>query len=293
MRSESISISHDGWDIEILPAVGAGIGLCRYRGIDLLRPAGRPLPLDPLELGSFLLAPFSGRIEGGTFRFGEKTVRLEPNLAGEPHPLHGQAWLAPWTVESIHTNGATFSFVHAPGSWPWRYECKQQIRLVGNQMTLELTLVNRAPEPMPAGLGLHPYFPAPDEALLSAEVTAVWMTNETGIPLSRAAVPAAWRFADHRLVRELNVDNCFEGWSGEASLRWPERGVALEMTASPELRRLVVYCPPGKDFFCVEPVSHATNAVNLHHLSASEMGLVVLQPEDALSATVTFSAHLL
>ena len=46
---------------------------------------------------SFPLVPFVNRIRGGRFTFRGREVRLAPNMAGDPSPLHGQGWLNPWT----------------------------------------------------------------------------------------------------------------------------------------------------------------------------------------------------
>ena len=48
---------------------------------------------------SFPLVPYVNRIRGGRFTFRGREVRLAPNMAGDPSPLHGQGWLSPWQVE--------------------------------------------------------------------------------------------------------------------------------------------------------------------------------------------------
>ena len=53
------------------------------------------------------------------------------------------------------------------------------------------------------------------------------------------------------------------------------------MTAELPLDFLTVYTPPGRPFFCVEPVSHATDAVNLSALAA-DVGMRSLEPGTTL-----------
>jgi len=55
----------------------------------------------------------------------------------------------------------------------------------------------------------------------------------------------------------LDLDNCYDGWSGPARIR--DERLSLRMTSS--LQHAVVYTPPNRDFFCVEPVSHVNNAL--------------------------------
>ena len=73
-------------------------------------------------------------------------------------------------------------------------------------------------------------------------------------------------------------------------LRWPGRGVKAALTASSELRHLVVFTPPGEDYFCVEPTSHAPDAVN-SSLSAELTGYRELQPGETLSAEISLSVE--
>jgi aldose 1-epimerase len=50
----------------------------------------------------------------------------------------------------------------------------------------------------------------------------------------------------------------------------------------------ILYAPPGRDFFCFEPVDHAINAHNLPGGAAAN-GLTVLAPGESLSRTVSFA----
>ena len=45
-------------------------------------------------------------------------------------------------------------------------------------------------------------------------------------------------------MASVTVDNNFIGWKHAATLRWPETGRRLRMTAQPPLSYLVVYTPP-------------------------------------------------
>jgi aldose 1-epimerase len=73
-------------------------------------------------------------------------------------------------------------------------------------------------------------------------------------------------------------DHCFEGWQGAARLR-DER---LRVTITSSLPYLVVYTPPLQDFYCVEPVSHVSNAI--HMAEPARHGLRTLQPGETFEA---------
>jgi aldose 1-epimerase len=50
----------------------------------------------------------------------------------------------------------------------------------------------------------------------------------------------------------------------------------------------VIYVPPGEDFFCVEPVSHANDGFNLMARGIEGTGVQVLEPGQTLAGNVTF-----
>jgi aldose 1-epimerase len=57
------------------------------------------------------------------------------------------------------------------------------------------------------------------------------------------------------------LDNCFEHWDGTAAIIWPSRRLRLDLSATAPLEHLVVYTPPGRPHFCVEPVSHVNGQI--------------------------------
>ncbi len=73
-----------------------------------------------------------------------------------------------------------------------------------------------------------------------------------GLSARRGPLPRSW------------INNGFAGWRGRARIRWPERGLGLEIEASDALETYVLFSP-GADagFFCFEPVSHAVDAFHL------------------------------
>ena len=84
------------------------------------------------------------------------------------------------------------------------------------------------------------------------------------------------------------MDNCFGGWNGEAAIRWPETGLTFRIEAEPAFGHLVIYLPPGEDFFCVEPVSNANDGFNLFDLGVPATGVRVLAAGETLAGTVRF-----
>ena len=51
----------------------------------------------------------------------------------------------------------------------------------------------------------------------------------------------------------------------------------------------MIYIPPGQDYFCVEPVSHANDGFNLAARGVAGTGVRVLQPGETLRGSLRFT----
>lgn len=265
-------------------AGGAVAGFWWERGgdrIDWLRPASPAAVArgNAGEMGCFPLVPYGSRIRDARFMFCGREVVETPADGGGRHALHGHGWRRDWRVVDRGEDRLVLEYDHAPDAWPWLYRVRQSFVLSPEALELTLELENRSDELMPAGLGFHPYFPRTPEASLTASTTGVWLTDAEIMPTERTAVPPGWDLAAGRRVADLALDNVFTGWSGEAVITWPERKARLSLSATqPLLSFLVVYTPPMRDFFCVEPASHCSDAINLARAGVAATGLRVLAP---------------
>jgi aldose 1-epimerase len=243
---------------------------------------------DPLGFSCFPLVPFSNRIAHGRFTFEDQSFEVAPNLLPHPHPLHGHGWRAAWRLVNAGASFAELELVHSGSDWPSTYRTVQRFVLSPTELRVRLTLENEGPRRMPAGIGLHPYFNRTPRCELAANVSGVWLANEDCLPREHVRVPDAWSFSSARRVDELELDHCFTGWDGKALLRWPEHDIALRIETAAPFDHLVVYVPRDRDFFCIEPVSHANDAVNLDARGIPDTGLRTLDPGESLAAEVRF-----
>ena len=281
--------------VVLAPQAGGAIGrfwLEQTRmAIELLRPASdRALArCDPWGMASFPLVPWSNRIREGRFTFGGRTISLAPNRPGDRHAIHGHGFQVAWTVAVLERAVAVLEHRHAPDAWPWAYRAVQRVALTPASLDLELTLTNQDDEPMPAGLGWHPYFPRTPETTLTARVGGLWLTDAEVLPLACVAPPPDRDPGQGLAVDRVALDNAFVGWDGKAIVAWPERRARLRLAVGGPLRTLVVYTPPGEVFFCAEPVSHMTDAFNLAAAGRTDTGMLILAPGESARATLTLA----
>lgn len=291
LQSDLLRLRDGDLELELCPAIGGCITGLRHRGRDLLRPAGRRFfeERDPREAASFPLVPFSNRIADGRFAFQGAVYQLDRNFPPEPHAIHGHGWQHAWTVREAGARGALLEFAHRVAGTPFDYQATQSFALAADGLSVTLEIANAGGAPMPAGLGLHPYFLRSEAVTLCARLEHVWRADARKLPQERAPLPPEWDFGAAPRVATLALDNCFGGWDGTAAIRWPERDLRLVMTADPLFGHLVIYIPPGQDFFCVEPVSHANDGFNLAARGVAGTGVQVLAPGASLRGAVRFA----
>jgi aldose 1-epimerase len=272
-------------DLELVVDVASGGAIRSFRddGFDVLRTATGDLR-DPIAFASFPLVPFVGRIEHGRFSFEGRSYQLPLNFHPEPHAIHGDGWMSSWTVADQAQDHADLVFHHEHQWVPFRYRAWQRFRLAGGELQAEIGVRNTGDRAMPFGIGHHPYLDRRPGTTLEADVDSVWLTDATKISTERTSIPQWADFRQERAVAEMTMDNMFAGLKGAATVRWPNEGRGVRIFGDQVLGHLIVYIPPGEDSFCVEPVSHAGNAINM--LDRDDTGLKILQPGDELSGTM-------
>jgi aldose 1-epimerase len=242
---------------------------------------------EPAELASaraaasYPLVPYSNRLGYRRFRWHGENHATAPNFDDNPHSVHGVGWLRPWqvvsSVQGAQAGEAELLYRHtADEHWPFAFESRQRFELTGSALTLRLAITNTDARPQPAGLGWHPYFPKRSRSRLHAEVSARWEPDASGLPVRQ--LPQAGIDGD---VAHLAYDHCFDGWKGAARLR--DEKLSLKLSSS--FSRLVVYTPETKPYWCVEPVSHVSNAI--HMAEPASHGLVDLMPGATLEGWMT------
>lgn len=283
----TIGLSAGNLKLELSPGTGGAISAFEWASGELptpiLRKCHTPLQ-NVLEASCFPLVPYVNRIRGGQFRFRDRVVKLRPNMPGDPSPLHGQGWLNSWEVEDCDETGATLSYRHPAGEWPWDYEARQHFALDEGGLRVTLECRNTSDEPMPCGLGQHPYFRCGTKTMLDTPVTSAWTVDENVLPLDK--VPAQGRYdLKDRLICGQDLDNGFEGWNGCARMSDPDWPFELRLTSS-EAHFFQVYSPSNGGIFVAEPVTHANAALNAPESDWPQLGMRVLEPGEAMSLTM-------
>ncbi|MBK9137038.1 MAG: aldose 1-epimerase [Betaproteobacteria bacterium] len=272
---ESVELRAGDLRLALRADLGASIaGLWRGE-LPVLR-SSEPQSLASSRLsGCYPLVPYSNRLGYRRFRWQGREYTTAPNFDDDnPHSVHGVAWQRPWAVAEASATEARLRYEHrGDAHWPFAFEVEQRLRLEPGALDAQLVFTNRAAQAQPAGLGWHPYFPKRSRSRLHIELAERWDNDATGLPVRRVVQPGI--DAD---VAHLDFDNCFAGWRGAARLR--DEKLSLRLTSS--LPYLVVFTPQTRPYYCVEPVSHVSNAVHLADPAAH--GLATVEPGASIEA---------
>ena len=261
------------------PDLGGSIAGLWFGALPVLRSTeGDALTTSRLA-GSYPLVPFSNRVAKARLKWQGTSHPLMQHNAAEPHAIHGVGWQRPWTVLESDARNALLAYEHrADASWPFAFDASQTFRVSDDTLELTLSLTNQSGEPAPAGLGWHPYFTKRARSHVAFEATGRWEMGPDKLPTHRSL--SRGLDAD---CASLDVDHCFDGWTGTVHLRDEQ----LHVQISANLSRLVVFTNGTRDFVAIEPVSHVNNAVNRmasDGTPAEDLGVHVLAPGESVSA---------
>jgi aldose 1-epimerase len=260
--------------LAVRPDLGACIAGLWRAGLPVLRSTEAAALTGSRLSGCYPLAPYSNRLGYRRFRWQGRDYTTQPNFDDNPHSVHGVAWQRPWAVVDSGVAAAQLRYGHAADAhWPFAFELDQHFELSEAALEVRLRFTNLAAHAQPAGLGWHPYFPKRGRSRLHIELAERWDNDATGLPVRRVAQPGI--DAD---IAHLEFDNCFEGWRGAARIR--DEKLSLRLTSS--LPYLVVFTPQSKPYYCVEPVSHVSNAI--HMADPLAHGLASVEPGQTLQA---------
>lgn len=256
-----LELKSGDYRVEIQPARGGSLSAFEWAGKTILCPSR---PGSMTNTACFPLVPFSNRVARGRFELAGQIYRLAPNEPSiDPtNPIHGYGWLSEWDVVIADTTRAVIEHIHSGERWPWRYRARQYVSLAENGLFLQLETTNLDEDAMPAGLGFHPYFPRRPDTLYHGLHRGEWQVDEDCLPVELREVPEPTDWWKGQPVGSRSVDTVYSGREGSLTLTWPDIDATAVIKPSANLPFTVVYAPSGEDFFCVEPVSHATDAIN-------------------------------
>jgi aldose 1-epimerase len=235
------------------------------------------------------------RVGRALLTFRGREYRLRPS-AGDGTAIHGTAREFPWDVAAATSTclEAAFDSRRYTGvNSPCPFTATVRYWLSGHRLTITTLIRNQHDEPIPVGLGHHPYFTRAlagpgDEARLELPFNRYFVLEQA---LPHGPPVPVERRVDFRSPRPLGgelIDDCLTERARGAPIRisYPASGREVTFGASDVFTHAVVYVPVGGPYFAVEPVTNANDAFRLHEDGTPQSGLVVLAPGEGLRGSI-------
>lgn len=297
-------IQNENLRLTVAPDLGASLTAFEVNLVSGWHPVMRPTSPATLKRGleqrrsaafsSYTLAPYSNRIRNNQFVFQGQTYHLRPNWP-DGQTIHGDVRDRP--VQCNLLDAVTLECLYdsrtAPEhNFPFDYTLKKTYRLEAKTLITHLQLTNTSGKPMPAGLGIHPYFVrrmpgSTSDPVLHMQARGVYDVDADIIP-SAAARPITpdLDFSEAQNAYLSFIDRVYNGWDGFASLEWPGSKVRLTIRADPVFSHFVVFNGDPDGTLALEPVTHATDGFNLMARGVPGTDVRVLQPNQTLEGRI-------
>jgi aldose 1-epimerase len=227
---------------------GARLSSLVVDGMELLvAREGQP---HPYGWGSYVMAPFAGRLRHGKFRFEGTDYALPATFGTPPHAIHGTVCDAPFEVAWASADEAMVS-CELTDPWPFGGTVMQHFELSGSGLRQRIAVRSGA-KAMPVTFGWHPWWlrtlsrGGPCELLTDWSTAQKWARDEEYVCSGELVEPGPHPY-----------DDCFSGM-GEISLVWPG---ALTMRVHHDCPYVVVYEPDHS--VLVEPQTGPPDGFNL------------------------------
>ena len=278
---DQISLTCGNYGVRLSPGAGARMTAMTWydgqRNRHLLVPCDGAASFDPHDwpkTGAFPMAPFTNKLENGRFTWNGREILL-PTPTDSPHAMHGLAHRKPWTLVHATREHAALRYSHKPADegWPWSFDLRMEVSVTADHVQVDLQIRNTSAEPMPAGLGWHPFHPAAS-AVLALTAAARHDAGPQGLTVltpSNGHAPKTTRFMEG-LAAQSTV---FEEWDGRFSLSL-EKNLVLDVEAT-GASHLFCHVPPHAQHVCLEPVTLMPGALR-HYGEAQRASHVALAP---------------
>lgn len=265
-----------------LSTLGGTVLRYEYDGDALLRPAS-----DDAKAGAsacFPMVPLCNRISENLLRFEGAEFVVDANCPPEPLYLHGEGWLADWTIADQGADFVELMMKYDGPRLPHHFEARQKFVLDDNGLQMSMSVRNTGDTRLPFGLGWHPFFPLTSKTTLTFDAQQFWCEGPDHLSEKAEPLSAPYDFRSGAPIPTQWINNAFEGWTGSARIVWQDRGLAMEINASPIFNAVQLYRPiTGEDefFFAFEPMSHLPSIGGMYALEKYEClaGTLTLQPQ--------------
>jgi aldose 1-epimerase len=278
------------------------------------------MPLADYVTGMPILFPFPNRIEDAMWTWKGRTYLQKKN--GIPIQLHSLVYDEVWEyiepkfgMEEVFFS--TYLNVNKDHpiykGYPFEFRLMLTYKLTSQDLTVTYNVENRDNKEMPFGFAIHPFFnklSGEKDTLISvpalywyetrSDVDKVFLNKYKGgfelIPNILPTCRLKCVYNDEKnlinpvSVGSVDLDNVYTGFlPGDNSyIDYTTLNLKLNLLFSNDFTHVVVYTPQGKPYFCIEPQTCSTDAINLYAKGIDFPNIIILAPDYMYTGTISF-----
>jgi len=285
---EVVRLAHQAHDVEV--AIAPSLGNLAYEfkvnGKNVLWLPYKTLAelkAKPQFGGIPFLAPWANRLSDDAFFANGKKYRLNPDLGNirrdqNQKPIHGLLNFSPyWKVTAVEADDGSarvtsrlefWKYPELMAQFPFAHTIEMTYCLRDDILEVRTAIENLSSDPMPVGIGYHPYFQLHDAP---RDQWKVHLAARDHLALSKMLIPTGEskpvEYADPLPLAGVFLDDVFSGLVRDASdhATFSVEGAheKISVIYGPKYTVAVVYSPTHAPFICFEPMSAITDGFNL------------------------------
>jgi aldose 1-epimerase len=246
-----------------------------------------------------VLAPWPNRLADGRYEFNGIRAQAALDEPERRNAIHGLVRWLPWTLQTRHQNQLSLRLqLHPTPGYPFSLLLELEYHVGRDGLTVTTKARNIEAEPIPFGLGFHPYLTAGPEtvdgAILQLPARHTLELDDRGLPTGTLTPVAGTEhdFTTARFIGPLELDTAFTTLQRDddgrawASLDAPGGATGASLWADPGFGYLMVYTGDTlgdmgrrRRSVAIEPMTCPPNALR------TGIDLITLQPDTEWTAS--------
>ncbi|WNM25409.1 aldose 1-epimerase family protein [Demequina capsici] len=208
---QQITLSH-GDKVATIATIGAALREHTVAGRDVVVPFAAD-EIAPAFNG-MVLAPWPNRLQDGAYTFAGRTLQVAVSEPARSTALHGLACWERWEVDSVSPSAVTLALeLPASPGYPFQLTLTATYALADDGLTVTTVARNEGPEPLPYGVGFHPWFSpgdAPlDDCVLQLDAATRVTVDDRLLPLGTVPVDGKYDLRSPRSLAGVVLDDAW------------------------------------------------------------------------------------
>ena len=209
LSGDQVTLEHGAQSVT-LATIGAALRTYAVGGRDVVQPFEADAVAPAFH--GMVLAPWPNRLADGAYEFAGRDLQVPLTEVDRRTALHGLACWQRWEIESATSDAATLVLdLPASPGYPFSLTVATTYALSDSGLAITTRATNTGHEPLPYGVGFHPWFSPGDCPLdactLSLDAGSRVLVDDRLLPTGTAPVTDSYDLRQARLMEGIALDD--------------------------------------------------------------------------------------